>query len=119
MKYPELIPVLKRLVNKYRDIPFAQWKRMYEENDRFNDYSEDENNPQFFWQAHTEILEVDVNEEGEYANVSVVVYPENVHTLPPAPHAGFLTYKTGMCDVGTPWGEYMYNQITKSKVNTT
>ncbi len=119
MEYPELIPILERLVNKYREVPFDEWKRMFEDEENYNDYSEDEEEPVLFWQSHTDILEIDVNDEGEYAQISVVIYPENVHSLPPAPGAGFLTYKSGICDVSTPQGEYIYDQTTKSKVKTT
>ena len=113
MQYPELKPILKRLIEKYRVISYEEWVRLYEAgNDKHNDYSEDEEDSAFFWQAHTDVLEIDENENGKYAHIAVSVYPEGVHSVPPAPSAGFLTYESGICDVGTPCGEYIFNQNT-------
>jgi len=113
MEYPELYPILEELVIKYRDIKYNEWKKLLENCDRFNDYSDEEFNSKFFWQAHTEVLEIEVNEHGNYAHISFSIYPENVHSMPPAPGAGMFVYESGWCDVGTPLGEYTYDQKSK------
>ena len=109
MRYPSLEGPLKGLVLKYLDVPFAEWERRYRAGDEISDYSSDS---EPFWQAHTDVLEVDTHTDGRrYANVSITIYPEGVHSLPPAPHASFLCFEDGICDVSTPWGEeYIYKQ---------
>lgn len=57
MEYPELFPILENLVNKYRVVTYKEWKDHVESGERFNDYSEDDPNSKFFWQAHTDVLE--------------------------------------------------------------
>lgn len=110
MKFPELLPILDRLVEKYRDVTYEAWKALAAAGDRFNDYSEDEQSANFFWQAHTEVLEFESNNVGNYAHVTISIYPEGVHSVPPAPTAGMLVYESGFCDIGTPEREYLYDQ---------
>jgi hypothetical protein len=109
MKHPHLEAPLKSLVLKYREISFAEWERLYSARDQYHDYSSENEK---FWQAHTDVLEVDTHADGRrYANVSISIYPEGVYSVPPAPHAGFLCFDDGTCDIGTPWGEdYIYKQ---------
>ncbi|MES9833667.1 MAG: hypothetical protein ABW139_15630 [Candidatus Thiodiazotropha sp. DIVDIV] len=85
---------------------------MIEEGDRCNDYSDDDEISSFFWQAHVTVFEFESNQNGCYAHISISVYPEGVHSVPPAPNAGMLVYESGICDIGTPWDEYFYDQIS-------
>lgn len=119
MKYPELLPILEMLVNKYRDVSYQDWKNLIEEDERYNDYSEDDPNSKFFWQAHTDVLELEANESGNYAHISITIYPWNVHSSPPAPGAGMLVYESGWCDIGTPEKEYIYDQKAKKERSAT
>ncbi|MCU7933244.1 MAG: hypothetical protein KZQ90_20830 [Candidatus Thiodiazotropha sp. (ex Codakia rugifera)] len=119
MEYPELFPILENLVNKYRVVTYDEWKNQVENGERFNDYSEDDSESEFFWQAHTNVLEFETNESGNYAHISISIYSENVHSVPPAPNAGMLVYESGWCDVGTPEREYIYDQKIQSEINTT
>ena len=113
MEPPELLSILNRLVVKYRDVSYAEWKKLYDEGERVNDCSEDEPNPVFFWQAHTDILELEKNENGKYAHISISIYPGGVHSSPPAPKAGMFVYESGWCDIGTPEKCYTYDQRTR------
>ena len=112
MKYPHLEGPLRTLLLKYRDIPFREWERMHGERRQFHDYSSTLPEHEGFWQAHTDVLEVEIFRDGRrYANVSITMYPKGIHSVPPAPHAGFLCFEDGTCDVGTPWSEdYVYTQ---------
>lgn len=119
MEYPELLPILDRLVVKYRDVSYEEWKKLDDDGDRYNDYSDEDPNSEFFWQAHTDILEFENNENGKYAHISISIYPEGVHSMPPAPGAGMLVYESGWCDIGTPEKDYIYDQKTKKEKHAT
>lgn len=81
------------LVRKYREIPFATWARISVESGRFNDYAEGDIEHPDWWQAHTAVLEIVKDNDGPmWANVSIVLYPRCVHSLPPALAASLTVY---------------------------
>ena len=87
-----LVEPLNALVAKYRAIPFAEWNARA----RFHDYSEEPDNSEHWWQAETDVLEIDEDEDGRrYALVGVTIYPLGVHSSPPAPAAGLKIYEDG------------------------
>jgi hypothetical protein len=110
MEYPHLETPLRELVRRYRDMPFSTWEDAYATNYELDDYSP-ENEP--FWQAHTVVLELETAEDGRrFANVAITIYPEGVHSMPPAPYAGLHCFDDGTCRIFTPWGEeYEYEQL--------
>jgi hypothetical protein len=113
MKFPHLTPVLDSLVFKYREIGFKSWESSYDRDESFHDYSENADDPcpnETFWQAHTHVLEINQDEKGRYAFVSISVFPRDVHSVPPAPSAALFVYESGVCDISTPWSNYSYVQ---------
>lgn len=118
MEYEYLYPVLTQLIEKYRQLSFAQWRELYDAGEELHDYSGNSDelperiDANAFWQAHTDVLEIGENGNGRFANVSTTVYPWGVHSSPPAPCAGMLVYESGICDIGLPWVEYIFDQNT-------
>ena len=112
MEFPHLETPLRRLVNQYRDFSFTTWAEAHAAGFEFDDYSKD---GEPFWQAHTEVLEVETADDGrKYANVAITIYPEGIHSMPPAPYAGIHCFEDGTCRVWTPWGEEYEHRQTNS-----
>lgn len=122
MGYEHLHPVLAKLCDKYTQLRFSEWAELYSSGITLNDYSENSDDPEdeinvdLFWQAHTTVLEIEKNNNGRYAHIAISVYPWGVNSAPPAPAAGMLVYENGVCDVGLPWEEYLYDQNTGERV---
>ena len=116
MEYENLYPVLMRLIEKYRELPFESWLTLYSAGEELHDYSDNSDelpapiDKDAFWQAHTDVLEIGENGHGRFANVSTTIYPWGIHSSPPAPNAGMLVYENGICDIGLPWEEYFFDQ---------
>ena len=103
MEFPDLEPVIQRLITKYQAIPYAQWVQLYEEDERFSDYADEQGDDDAYWQAHTDVLELDVDVKGKFANVSLIVYPNNVHSMPPAPYIRLIVYESGRVEIESPF----------------
>jgi hypothetical protein len=99
MNYEYLKPVLDSLLKKYLSVDYPEWVKLYKNSDRFSDYCEGIDDPGIsamdFWQAHTDVLELESDDSGSYALVSITVYPFNVHRSPPAPSASLVIYSSG------------------------
>lgn len=119
MEMASYLETLDRLIRKYRDVPFFVWDEMYRGIvDRFNDYASDDTSIPGWWQAHTDVLEIVTDGDGRrWAHVSVVVYPDGVHSSPPAPAAGLAVYTDGT--VEGAWSNeeaFTYRQVGKGAV---
>ena len=81
------------------NVEYSEWVELYSSSDRFSDYCDGIDEPDIpsmdFWQAHTDVLELESDDYGAYALVCIVVYPYNVHRSPPAPSASMLIYESG------------------------
>ncbi len=96
MDISQLTATLDGLVRKYRELPFSTWENVYPDGDSFNDYALGDIEDPEWWQAHTDVLEIVMDPDGrKWANVSIVLYPQGVHTLPPAPAASLAVYDDG------------------------
>ena len=99
MNYEYLKPVLDSLLKKYLIVDYLEWVKLYKDSDRFSDYCDGIDDPDIsemdFWQAHTDVLELESDDYGAYALVCITVYPLNVHRSPPAPSASLLIYGSG------------------------
>nr|WP_315484571.1 hypothetical protein [uncultured Undibacterium sp.] len=88
---------LDELILKYREIAFSSWERSCPSSEHhFNDYAPGDPNDSTWWQADTDVLEIVLDSDGQkWANVSIVLYPQGVHSLPPALSAGLAIYEDG------------------------
>ncbi len=92
-----LAEALDGLVRKYREIHFSWWEKRcpYGEH-HFNDYAPGNPQDPSWWQADTDAFEIVTDPDGRrWANVSVVLYPYGVHSLPPALAAYLAVYEDG------------------------
>ena len=82
----ELTRALDNLVRTYREIPFSWWGKGCPDGEHYyNDYAAFATTDPNWWQAETDVLEIVVDADGrKWANISIVLYPLGVHTLPPA-----------------------------------
>jgi hypothetical protein len=92
-----LAEALDGLVRKYREVAFSVWKSSVPSGEHhFNDYALVEPDDPAWWQADTDALEVVTDVDGrKWANVSIVLYPQGVHSLPPALAASLAVYEDG------------------------
>lgn len=103
---------LDELIRKYRKVPYLSWEKLYADGDCFNDYAKGtEGNPKW-WQAHTDVLEIVTDPDGrKWANVSIILYPRGVHSLPPAHGAGLAVYDDGQVQgIWTNGDEFAFTQ---------
>jgi hypothetical protein len=93
----QLTETLDGLVRKYREIEFSRWEKScpYGEH-HFNDYAPCNPEDSKWWQADTDVLDILTDPDGrKWANVSVVLYPQGVHSLPPALAASLAVCEDG------------------------
>ena len=91
-----LFEPLNDLTGKYRALPFKDWEVRFNAGEEFHDYAEVDEESAHWWQAHTDVLEVEKDEDGRhYALVAITIYPSGVHSSPPAPSAGLKVYEDG------------------------
>lgn len=94
-----LFEPLNALVAKYRLHPFKDWQARFASSEECHDYADGLEESEQWWQAHTDVLEVEKDQDGrQYALVSVTVYPSGVHSSPPAPSAGLKVYEDGVVE---------------------
>jgi len=87
-----LFEPMNALVTKYCAIAFEKWNV----GTQFHDYADVDEDSEEWWQAHTDVLEIDQDEDGKrYALVSITIYPSAVHSSPPAPSAEIKIYQDG------------------------
>ena len=92
-----LAETLDGLVRKYREVAFSEWEFPAPSGEHhFNDYALGNPEDPAWWQADTDALEVVTDPDGRrWANVSIVLYPQGVHSLPPALVASLAVYEDG------------------------
>lgn len=96
MSSQQLLEALNLLIRKYRDVPFDSWGKVYRGGNRFNDYASENHNDPGWWQAHTDVLEIVTDPNGQkWANVAITLYPFGVHSCPPALYAGLAVHEDG------------------------
>jgi hypothetical protein len=94
-----LFEPLNALVAKYRLLSFADWSARFTAGEEFHDYAEGHEESPQWWQAHTDVLEVEKDDSGrQYALVAITIYPYGVHSSPPAPSAGLKVYEDGIVE---------------------
>ncbi len=99
MDMSEFANSLDDLVRKYREVPFLAWEKLYADRDKFNDYAPGTEVDPKWWQAHTNVLEIVTDSDGrKWANISIVLYPRGVHSLPPAPGASLAVHNDGQVE---------------------
>ena len=109
-KFPQLLPILEGLVEKYRKLSYSEWEVIASNEILRHDYSEEVASAEIFWQAHTEVLRFESNGFGRYAQVSISIFPEVVDSSSPAHQAAMLVYESGFCEITTPDSEYVFDQ---------
>jgi hypothetical protein len=89
---------LNQLIRKYREVAFSDWETAAPPGGHhFNDYASCAPEDHAWWQADTDALEVITDPDGrKWANVSIVLYPRGVHSLPPALAASLTVYDDGL-----------------------
>jgi len=103
MNCPQLEAPLRSLLLRYREHPFSDWERLCDASKEHHDYSKED---ETFWQADTSVLYVETDSDRRrYAHVSITIYPDGIHTVPPAPSCGFFCFDDGSGDIWTPWDE--------------
>jgi hypothetical protein len=91
-----LFEPLNTLVAKYRLRSFTDWKALFVTSEELHDYADVSEDSEHWWQAHTDVLEVEKDDDGrQYALVAMTIYPIGVHSSPPAPSAGLKIYEDG------------------------
>ncbi|MBM0107823.1 hypothetical protein JM946_24070 [Steroidobacter sp. S1-65] len=91
-----LFQSLDALIAKYRLLSFADWKERFDSGEQLHDYAECNEASERWWQAHTDVLEIENDEDGrQYALVAVTIYPSGVHSSPPAPSTRLKVYEDG------------------------
>ena len=92
-----LAKTLDGLVRKYREVAFSEWESPAPlGGHHFNDYALGDPEAPTWWQADTDALEVVTDPDGrKWVNISIVLYPQGVHSLPPALAASLAVYEDG------------------------
>lgn len=99
MDMSEFANTLDNLIRKYREVPFSSWEKVYLDGGRPNDYAPGSEEDPKWWQAHTDVLEIVTDPDGrKWANVLIVLYPRDVHSLPPALSVSLAVYDDGQVE---------------------
>lgn len=99
-----LFEPLNALVAKYRPLSFRYWSARFTAGEELHDYAQGDEGSLQWWQAHTNVLEVEEDGDGrQYALVAVTIFPNGLHSSPPAPSAGFKVYEDGI--VAGTWAD--------------
>ena len=119
MNTSRLTEQLDSLVLKYREVPFSGWeeRRPIGEH-QFNDYAPIDPEHPNWWQADIDVLEIITDPDGrKWANVSIVLYPPGVHSMPPAMAASLAVYDDGQVEGTWANGErFEFKQVGSGAV---
>ena len=120
MNTSRLAEQLDSLVRKYREVAFSGWeeRRPIGEH-QFNDYAPIDPEHPSWWQADIDVLEIVTDPDGrKWANVSIVLYPPGVHSLPPAMAASLAVYDDGQVEGTWANGErFEFKQVQSGAVS--
>jgi len=114
MKYPGLNTVFESLAEKYRELPFGKWESIYNEDENYTEDNFDGHESTLKWQARTYVQDLCNDTKGDFAVVIIIVYPEGVDSLPPAPSASMCIYENGRVEVELPHSSYTHVQKRRS-----